>query len=480
MILFTKKLMFCGLFLMLSFSAFGNNINVTNVSIVNVAGGTAEIQFDISWSNSWAFTEIVSGNNITNHDAAWVFIKYRSGVEWKHAWLTETGHFTPAGGRIDVASNGGDTNIGAFIYRGADGFGGFVLTGVRLKWDFSKNGVLNTNNIDISVQAIEMVYVPESEFYVGSGGAESSPFYKYPNTSEPYYITNAAAINVGANTNEFYYTSGSGDHLGPIPAEFPKGYTAFYCMKYEITQGQYAKFLNYLPGGYDYQHYPDKYGDARYTIHLTDGNFIADTPDRACNWLSWSDVCAYCDWSGLRPMTELEFEKVCRGSLFPIPNEYPWGDTVLTHLDSYDGIDGSGTETAFPTNANCHSYYRSSDVIRCGPARAGIFARAGTTRHQAGAGYYGAMEMGGNVYEQVVTIGNPQGRAYVGCNGDGYLQTVQATWPTSAGSGRRGGSFTDHHGVNYDRRIRTSDREWAISIPSREHYSGGRGVRSAE
>jgi formylglycine-generating enzyme required for sulfatase activity len=252
-------------------------------------------------------------------------------------------------------------------------------------------------------------------------------------------------------------------------------------MKYEITQGQYAKFLNYLPSGYDYVRYPNKYDNARHTINLVNGNFIADAPDRACNWLAWLDISAYCDWAGLRPMTELEFEKICRGALFPIPNEYSWGDTILTHLDSYDGIDGSGTETAFPTNANCHSYYyRPTDTIRYGPARAGIFARAETTRHQAGAGYYGAMEMGGNVYEQVVTIGNPQGRAYVGCNGDGYLQPVQPTWPTSTGSGRRGGSFTDHNGINYDRRIRTSDREWAVSIPSSEIYSGGRGVRSAK
>ena len=29
--------------------------------------------------------------------------------------------------------------------------------------------------------------------------------------------------------------------------------------------------------------------------------------------ISWSDMSAYLDWSGLRPMTELEYEKACRG-----------------------------------------------------------------------------------------------------------------------------------------------------------------------
>ena len=474
-------MIYCLLLFPFVFLTSANNINVTNVSVVNVSGGAAEIQFDISWSNSWAFTEIVSGKNITNHDAAWVFIKFRSGAEWKHAWLSATGHYAPTGARIDVASNGGDTNVGAFIYRSADGFGGLSLSGVRLKWEFSKNGVLKTNNIDISVQAIEMVYIPECSFYIGSGGDENSHFYKYPNSTDPYYITNSTAINIGQNTDELYYASGGGDHVGPIPSAFPNGYKAFYCMKYEITQGQYTKFLDYLPSGYDYQHYPNKYGQARHTINLVDGNFVVDTPDRACNWLSWSDVCAYCDWAGLRPMTELEFEKACRGSLFPIQKEYPWGDTTLTHLDYYDGVDGSGTETAFPTNANCHSYYyHSTDTIRYGPARAGIFARSGTTRHQAGAGYYGVMELGGNVYEQAVSVGYTQGRAFNGCHGDGYLQTLQPTWPTSTGSGKRGGSFTDHYSHNYDYRIRTSDRYSAAAVPLRESISGGRGVRSAE
>ncbi len=471
----------CLILFAFSFSVIANNLSVTNVSLINVSGGIAEIQFDLSWSNSWTFIEAVSGKNITNHDAAWVFIKFRSGVEWRHAWLTSSGHVPSPGAQIDVASNGGDTNIGAFVYRNADGHGGFVCNNMRLRWDFAKNGLTQTNNVDISVQAIEMVYVPERSFYVGSGGSENYPFYKYPDTTEPYYITNDAAINVGANTGELYYSC-QGDRTGPIPASFPNGFSSFYCMKYEITQGQYAKFLNYLPSGYDYQHYPDKYGVYRNTINLVNGNYIADATDRACNYLAWSDVSAYCDWAGLRPMTELEFEKACRGPLTPIPNEYPWGDTVIRQIDSYDGVDGSGTETAFPTNANCHWYHSATETI--GPTRAGIFARLGTTRHQAGASYSGAMEMGGNVCEQVVTIGNSQGRAFNGCHGDGYLQTAEPTWPKSTGAGKRGGDWssygTGYSFHDYRIRIRTSDRDHAISVAGREHFSGGRGIRSAD
>jgi len=33
---------------------------------------------------------------------------------------------------------------------------------------------------------------------------------------------------------------------GKLPVEFPKGYAAFYCMKYEINQGQYGDFFSQL------------------------------------------------------------------------------------------------------------------------------------------------------------------------------------------------------------------------------------------
>jgi formylglycine-generating enzyme required for sulfatase activity len=42
------------------------------------------------------------------------------------------------------------------------------------------------------------------------------------------------------------------------------------------------------------------------------------------NILSWFDVAAYLDWAALRPMTELEFEKVCRGPENRIAGEYAW------------------------------------------------------------------------------------------------------------------------------------------------------------
>ncbi len=483
---FLKSLLSCFLFIsVLSFFSFANSLNVTNVSIINVSGGTADVKFDISWSNSYRWMENVAGKTLTNYDAAWVFIKYRNSSmgQWEHALLSATGHSAPADSVIEVHSNGNGTNVGVMVFRANDGNGDVSFSNMTLKWDMSKNGLSKTNFVDVSVFAIEMVKIPECRFALGSGGSEYYHFYKYPDTLQSYYVTNAGVINISTNAGDLHYTGGGGDSTGTVSAVFPNGFSAFYCMKYEITQGQYTDFLNFLPPGYASARFPNAYGNARHTIRDKDlnGIYSADVPDRACNYLGWADVSAYLDWAALRPMTELEFEKTCRGPATPVPNEYAWGTTFLRSIDSYDGVDGSGTETAFPTNANCHYYfYRTSDITRYGPARVGIFARAGTTREEAGAGYYGVMELSGNVCEQAITIGNPEGRAFTGNHGDGHVQTLPLTWPTTTGSCIRGGSYNDHRYGNSDYRLRTSDRNQAVDVPGRDPYSGGRGVRSAE
>ena len=58
-------------------------------------------------------------------------------------------------------------------------------------------------------------------------------------------------------------------------------------------------------------------------------NNVNDGQSGAMNNLSWADLAAYLDWAALRPMTELEFEKVCRGTMPRVAGEYPWGDTTI-------------------------------------------------------------------------------------------------------------------------------------------------------
>ncbi len=256
----SKNLLNCFLFLsVLSFTAFANSLNVTNVSIVNVSGGTADVQFDISWSNSYRWMENVAGKSLTNYDAVWVFIKYRNSSmgNWKHALLSSTGHSAPAGSVIEIHSNGGETNVGAMVFRSDVGNGDISFANIILKWDMSKNGLTKTNFVDVRVHAIEMVNIPECRFALGSGGSEYYHFYKYPDTLQEYYVTNSSAINVGTNAGNLHYTGGGGDSTGTVSAVFPNGFSGFYCMKYEITQGQYADFLNSLPPGYALARFPN-------------------------------------------------------------------------------------------------------------------------------------------------------------------------------------------------------------------------------
>ena len=51
-------------------------------------------------------------------------------------------------------------------------------------------------------------------------------------------------------------------------------------------------------------------------------------------YMCWADCATYADWAGLRPMTELEFEKACRGPLKPVPDEYAWGTAAVAGSNS--------------------------------------------------------------------------------------------------------------------------------------------------
>ena len=88
---------------------------------------------------------------------------------------------------------------------------------------------------------------------------------------------------------------------GSLSASFPKGYAAFYGMKYEITQGQYADFLNTLSSGNAATRW---YGSAvpasRYAITNVSGVYMSSLQYVACNFMNWSDVAVYLDWAGLR------------------------------------------------------------------------------------------------------------------------------------------------------------------------------------
>jgi len=178
---------------------------------------------------------------------------------WEHARLNDIGHSAGIVAGVDAAtisttarllttstSFNAQTNpcLGVFFARTASSTAGTVTcTNAQLRWNYGAGSssdsriIPDDESVEVKVFAIEMVYIPQGSFYIGSGAAsfESNSFYKYPNTTDAYQISSEAAITVGTGTGNLYYNSGGGDQVGPIPANFPKGFNSFYCMKYEIN-----------------------------------------------------------------------------------------------------------------------------------------------------------------------------------------------------------------------------------------------------
>ncbi|MBU6324554.1 MAG: SUMF1/EgtB/PvdO family nonheme iron enzyme [Bacteroidetes bacterium] len=531
-----------------------NNISVSNITLtgrdvsagVNNAANFSMVQFNISWENSWR-----RSSGPANWDAAWVFVKYRrSGGTWQHAWLNNTGHTAPSGSTIDAGlltpgtAFNASTNpgMGVFIYRSSTGAGTNTFNSVQLRWNYGAQSIPDTAVVDIRVFAIEMVYVPQGSFYVGSGGTELSSFTQADNTTGntvPFQITataptiqgndaSSSASNLGARGN----IDLTGTNTASLAAGYPTGFNAFYCMKYEISQGQYRDFLNSLSrtqqanrvhmdgvvgryaGGYTWDgsawsgsqinnlttpanriglrliadpggSSPRTYAcDLNTSSSLPTGvNQSDDGEWIAMGQLSWMDGCAYLDWSGLRPMTELEFEKACRGTQATVSLEYAWGNSTTT---SANNISNSGQIGEVTNTANANSASGNQTNVQ-GPIRVGSFAKAATTRVQSGATYYGIMDMSGNVWERTITIGDATGRSYTGVHGDGALSinghATTANWPglisgevTGAnGSGHRGSSWSANTAS-----MQVSSRSFATAATTLRYSAYGfRGICTA-
>ncbi|MBN1638525.1 MAG: SUMF1/EgtB/PvdO family nonheme iron enzyme [Ignavibacteriales bacterium] len=460
----------------------GNNIILTNVFILSkdTNKNTAIIKFDLYWENSW--------RDSVNYDAAWVFAKIKnSSDKWMHVKLdiNASNHkLDNPDAVIEIGETDGE-GVGAFIYRGVEGYGTFS-TKCELLFHYTDEW-FDTNFITVDVFAIEMVFIPEGPFYVGSGGTEINHFYKYGG-NDPYYITSENEIIVGTNSDNLYYSSeapyyAGGDQLGPIPSSFPKGYKSFYCMKYEITQEQYVEFLNSidsLQASNRYSSDSEWYGRKhRYNIVNIDGVFSTNKPFIACAYLNAKDGLAYADWAGLRPMTELEFEKICRLDKYPLPNEYAWNSDSIMQAKGI-AYPYEPNEMALNTGANC--VFGDHDSVQ-GPLRVGCFATSSSSQEDAGAAYSGVMEMSGNLLEFCITVGDIDGRAFSGQTGDGEIDSLGhsnvANWPTQIaeiGFSLRGSSW-----FNLQEYCRISDRfggavtYWEVN--SRVEMCGFRCVR---
>ncbi len=484
----------------MSQTLFANNIEVTNISLTgqNTVDNYTLVQFDLSWENSW---RISSGPS--NYDGAWVFIKFRENSgNWEHGTVNyvdgtaaNDGHTQPAGSVIQTMSDG----VGVFIHRDSDGNGDINFANIQLRWNYGEDIVQDQSVVDIQVFAIEMVYIPEGEFPLGShsSGSEIDHFYTnlgFFGVRIPYNVESENAIPVSTTVGDLYYevdaNENDGDQLGPIPAAFPKGFAAFWCMKYEITEEQWVCFFNTLTEtqktNRDITDSDHKNSDAvvvRNTIAYTSGNATTSAPARAVNFLSYEDNAAYLDWSGLRFMTELEYEKAAKGP-YHINNMLASGGTLV--FDQLYTLVNDGQEDANITNPGVNltnmCYF---DTDPGGPMRVGIFASSALnpTRIETGGSYYGVMELSGNLYERTVGVGTPVNRSYTGNHGDGIIiwngNHNVSNWPANGSEGAisyRGGSWANGSSL-----CSVADRtSCAILSSVTNSRIGIRGVRTSE
>lgn len=412
---FRKSLLLFALVALTHF-ANANSMLVQNVTTLgnDPVNKTIQVQLDISWDNSW--------RDAINWDAAWIFMKFKdaNGL-WQHAQLNQTG-FVSGTGTANTVQVTAD-KVGSWLYRSALGSGSFNTTGMQLQWNYGLSGLTNVAGLEVRVFAVEMVYVPEGEFNVAKG------FYIIPtNCCGPYTFNgsfNAPGLNFPViNTKlspTLTYSDGTSASVrikgdagidtnndGVIDnSTYPIGYRAFYAYKYELSEQQYSDFLNTLTNNQI-----TALGIAGTGITLTNGQYFSSTPNKACGKSNDARFFAYADWSGLRPQTILEYNKISYGPNQPIFNS-------SLSVRGYSAW-GGGIPNGWPSS--------NKRVLK----DVGYASNATSNRQSSGAGYFGNLDLVANTSEPVIRL---NAYSFNAVNGNGIISssgnTDEPSWNSS-------------------------------------------------
>lgn len=504
-----QRLSFIVLILNISLLVHANNLSLANGSI---SGNSLIV--DVSWQNSWNLT-----NEGGSFDAVWVFAKGKtlSGM-WEHIQFSSipTDHSTPAYLELETV----DDQMGIFVFQNNYGIQDVSAASISIA---TTSNLLNYS--EIRIFGIEMVNIPEGNYYFGDGASISS---LGDSDGNPILVVSEQEIS-GDNISIVNPNSQSDPNPLPnrIEADFPKGFASFYLMKYEVSQVQYVDFLNTLtyaqqenrtsssptsaPGTHvminpsqpdslyrngiviDLPGIPPS-SSAVYAMDSNANGVSYEFDDglfRAANFLNWADLSAYLDWAALRPITEMEYEKACRGANNqPIDGEFAWGTNLITNANSPTN-DGTLFEAVseVPSSgsglANHGNFVFTEGWGLRGVLRTGFAAHENSTRLEAGASYYGVMELSGNVWEQTVMIA-ADNENFAANPGDGQLaENGDANHPgwcnpgTALGVLLKGGGWgSTISDVGSWRDLAVSDRFYShIKPASRRNTVGGRGGR---
>jgi hypothetical protein len=247
-------------------------------------------------------------------------------------------------------------------------------------------------------------------------------------------------------------------------------------MKYELSEQQYADFLNTITSTQ-----ASGVGIAGKNIAINNGIYNSTTPNRACNTATSNKIFAYGDWSGMRPMSFMEFEKAFRGPISEFL-DINYGGRDLNNVSSNFFASENGSENIYPEALN---YSDSAFLIywvgynnlgsNYNFMRSGIKGTNSSNRRISNASYYGVFDLTSNVLDPYV---DPTNLQFSKINGDGIINTTGLTNITSWNSI---GAYWPIIGIN-ENTYRNNELKNSEGSPTNytNNVRGLRFVRSAE
>ncbi|MYH83194.1 SUMF1/EgtB/PvdO family nonheme iron enzyme [Candidatus Poribacteria bacterium] len=266
-----------------------------------------------------------------------------------------------AANALAVTKRDSEVVVGASLPTDLNGDGAVnVLDLVRVAQDLGKTGSLASDVTgDGKVNVLDLVRVAQDLGKRVGGGGAVPPTNGGSTTSPPAVDPYKRMELIPAG--EFRMGSNEGNNEKPIHSVYVD---AFYMDKYEVTNSEYAEFLNAKGKHSDGSITWLDIGADRCRIEYVSRVYRAKAgyENHPVVEVSWYGAMAYSEWKGKRLPTEAEWEKAARGGLSGL--KYPWGNAINS------------------TNANYNSHVKDTTAV-------GKYAANG----------YGLFDMSGNVWE---------------------------------------------------------------------------------
>ena len=471
-----------------------NNVQISNVTYDEVAN---TLNFDLSWENGFRVSSSWS-------DHVYIFAKYKNsnGSSWESVLFETSGHTDDSSTLLFTSAANSTPIDGKMLAVGGFHEASFTSGNQTANCTAQLADNIDFINPSFKVFAIEMVKttISNGDYYVGDG-TSANRWHKGNDTTQAYFWeASSGPATVGTGPNDINTT-----HPDGIPVSTMNSYIfnpPTNIMKYEITQQQYVEFLNCLnrtaqnnrvsadisgttvTNVYVMTNTPNVGSFTRNGVRCDatlpnggpitfycdlNGNGVPNENDDgqniAVNYISGEDLFAYLDWAGLRPLNEINYERICRGSYNPVPNEFAWGTSGYEAAGINTNAPSAGTPEEVLSNAPAMGPLRSSQQ----PMRVGAAATATTNRVTSGASAFGIMELSGNVAEIVIDLTSSS--SYGGPTvGDGTLNldgTHDESWPSAV---IEKGAF-----ISGDAQTVSFRSENTLPYGARSAFYGGRG-----